>query len=688
MSSNQNQQNSSRNSVPTAACIVSNVKSNDTGADCHTRLTRVQTATGEKWRASQRLYPLEVSTAEWTGAATDTGHGTPDTGNKDIQPDLNCVLRPIVLDRRSDESRETQMHIDNENKYAVIQFLELPYASIDDYVCVPHSWIRTRRAMDRKSTVAFPNEPWLLTKIRIKKHEKPLETWNVYMAIIKYETYSYIDAKVYIMGKKTVASPRNEYSGDIRYQISLPDAATNSINFSIKRIKLSDPQSKSNEEQTRVIGNVLTSDVTRTQGPEKNILYAPRNILILKDNILRNYPELDEDFSCLFRDRLKNKDHQDSSIQTMIVDEPTDASCNEQAAQSEQSSDNELFASINSQENISQSGQSVVMEEEKSATDQESSTEETDNEDLLIDRNSDDEADQPADSITTIRDHWRSQLADVFNEMHGDFSHACEVTLELHQSFVRSATAIKRMKNIYERFRNEGVKEVSVETPKDVTGGNKETTVEDKDQNNQAEVKRKDCLDEDTNENDGKIRDEKAKDSEDNNDDDGDEGNKNIEGDEEKETPKKIRGQIRTFVLPAEYDPKDTRWTLKHRENNPKLGLVELLPRTKVYINSIRLSHCKRVAKDSKTLARMLLVEIFSQTALSVCSLTGARANAFEVCGTKVRPGLDEQARMVILNFVEEHARQKNWGVFDTQSVINSIRSKIQEMRAKYGRTE
>lgn len=116
--------------------------------------------------------------------------------------------------------------------------------------------------------------------------------------------------------------------------------------------------------------------------------------------------------------------------------------------------------------------------------------------------------------------------------------------------------------------------------------------------------------------------------------------------------------------------------------------LVELLPRSEVYIDSIKLSHCKRVANDSKTLARMLLVEIFSRTALSVCSLTGARANAFDVSGTKIRPGLDEHARIVILNFVEKHARRNNWGVFNTQSVINSIRSKIQEMRAKYGQTE
>lgn len=80
------------------------------------------------------------------------------------------------------------MHIDGETKYAVVQFLELPYANIDDYVCVPHAWIRVRRAKDRRTTVAFPNKDGWLTETWIKKCEKPLEGWGVYMAIIKYET--------------------------------------------------------------------------------------------------------------------------------------------------------------------------------------------------------------------------------------------------------------------------------------------------------------------------------------------------------------------------------------------------------------------------------------------------------------------------------------------------------------------
>ncbi|CAG17397.1 hypothetical protein CcBV_3.3 [Bracoviriform congregatae] len=90
-------------------------------------------------------------------------------------------------------------------------------------------------------------------------------------------------------------------------------------------------------------------------------------------------------------------------------------------------------------------------------------------------------------------------------------------------------------------------------------------------------------------------------------------------------------------------------------------------------------AHCKLAAKESKELARMLLVEIFSQSALNVCSLTSVRANAFDISGTNVRPGLDEKARITILSFVKEHALEKNWSPFDSQSVINSLRSKIQD---------
>ncbi|XP_044580586.1 uncharacterized protein LOC123262441 isoform X1 [Cotesia glomerata] len=144
----------------------------------------------------------------------------------------------------------------------------------------------------------------------------------------------------------------------------------------------------------------------------------------------------------------------------------------------------------------------------------------------------------------------------------------------------------------------------------------------------------------------------------------------------------KIRCQTRKFTLPPEYDPNDSRWTLKHRKK--KSGLVELLLHSRVYIDAIQLSNIKITSKDSKTLARKLLLEIFTENALSICSLTGKKANAFDLKGTSVRPGLDKHARTILLNYVKKHAAEQNWVEFDLQLISNTIRNKMQEMRSKH----
>lgn len=143
-----------------------------------------------------------------------------------------------------------------------------------------------------------------------------------------------------------------------------------------------------------------------------------------------------------------------------------------------------------------------------------------------------------------------------------------------------------------------------------------------------------------------------------------------------------IREKKGTFFLPAEYDPNDTKWTLKYRENKP--GLVELIPQTDVYVKRKTLKRCIRESSDCRTLARMLLTEVFSQNALSVCSWTGGKAKAFNFVNIDVRPGLDENARMVLLSFVEEHGKKRGWNTSNTLAVMNTIRTKIKDMRDKY----
>lgn len=69
--------------------------------------------------------------------------------------------------------------------------MQLPYPDIDDYVCIPRSWIRVRRVTDKESIVAYPDEPPSITKLRIMNCDEPSEKWRLYMAIVKVETCEY-----------------------------------------------------------------------------------------------------------------------------------------------------------------------------------------------------------------------------------------------------------------------------------------------------------------------------------------------------------------------------------------------------------------------------------------------------------------------------------------------------------------
>ena len=133
------------------------------------------------------------------------------------------------------------------------------------------------------------------------------------------------------------------------------------------------------------------------------------------------------------------------------------------------------------------------------------------------------------------------------------------------------------------------------------------------------------------------------------------------------------------FVPPPEYDENDSRWTLKHRELAP--GLVELIPHSRVYIDAAKLRDCKRIAKDCKSLTGLLYFQIFTKTALAVCSLTN---NKTYVSKNVVRPGLDKDARRAILTFVEGYRREKGWIRQDFQTITTSVRNKMVYMRKEY----
>ncbi|CAG17485.1 hypothetical protein CcBV_25.1 [Bracoviriform congregatae] len=87
----------------------------------------------------------------------------------------------------------------NKRAFYVVQFLELPFEGIDDYVCVPYTWLIVRKATDQKSIVAYPKgEDPFVTKDRVKNKERCNNEWRFFMAAIKYETDSYGDAEYWI----------------------------------------------------------------------------------------------------------------------------------------------------------------------------------------------------------------------------------------------------------------------------------------------------------------------------------------------------------------------------------------------------------------------------------------------------------------------------------------------------------
>ncbi|KAG8039456.1 hypothetical protein G9C98_008099, partial [Cotesia typhae] len=86
---------------------------------------------------------------------------------------------------------------------------------------------------------------------------------------------------------------------------------------------------------------------------------------------------------------------------------------------------------------------------------------------------------------------------------------------------------------------------------------------------------------------------------------------------------------------------------------------------------------------DCKSLARMLMVEVFSQSALKVCSLTGARTTFYGGSKTEVRPGLEKDARDVLIKYVETYGEKRGWCTEDRRGMINSMRNKLYSLRCR-----
>ncbi|XP_047503339.1 uncharacterized protein LOC125048616 isoform X2 [Pieris napi] len=91
---------------------------------------------------------------------------------------------------------------DNKREFYVIQFIELSIEGIDDYVCVPYTWLILSSETHDKVIVAYPNdEDPSDTRDRVKRKERRNDKWGCYIATIKHKSDSYDDAVFWIAAR-------------------------------------------------------------------------------------------------------------------------------------------------------------------------------------------------------------------------------------------------------------------------------------------------------------------------------------------------------------------------------------------------------------------------------------------------------------------------------------------------------
>ncbi|KAG6465582.1 hypothetical protein O3G_MSEX015246 [Manduca sexta] len=110
------------------------------------------------------------------------------------------------------------------------------------------------------------------------------------------------------------------------------------------------------------------------------------------------------------------------------------------------------------------------------------------------------------------------------------------------------------------------------------------------------------------------------------------------------------------------------RWTLRHPQRGP--GLVELIKDSKVYVAKRELEHYTSSAETSKDLVRTLLTLIFTDEALSSCTLRLKKNK------------LDSNAVKALLDYMKSIARRKGWDS-DEVYLKYCISKNLEYMRTK-----
>ncbi|XP_022834895.1 uncharacterized protein LOC111362457 [Spodoptera litura] len=623
--------------------------------------------------------------------------------------------------------------------FCVVQFLELPFEAIDDYVCVPRTWLILTNLSKDKSVVAYPNkEDPFVTRERVKNKEKCNHDWKFYMSVVKYETNTFEDAELWIatkindrpsvkgelkatdikprfsLNKKLRAANRNHSSklNDNprkplpRTLIKRPSQSEPNKQLDGKRLKLDDAaQSTSNivadtnaeSGSSRQEQSIITQDnqpiettetetaVNDTHGTSSSSQQNDEN---LQESLLIQEQQNSQGINDVPRIVPKNNRQTPtlqvtgerlSLILTKVLNSVRQALLTTQVNHSER-------APVN-QNHLSEVGNTLQenerMEEETPSAHHgaNSDSDTTDHEVTTDDDMSADEAPtertnyfcstgitsgsssagrsidvqnstnhKTQQSRIVLEQQMLDNFAILFTQMGSTLRYTCDMYNTLRSSIHDIAATYKELLGAVEEFNS------SRNLPRNSSSLNNRTEVASQfPEERHIEV---------TASTSSSTQ------------------NQQSHGDANR-TPKTKHKSWR-LVLPPEYDPRDTKWTLKYRTNLP--GLVELIPQSGIYVSYGDLKYSQSVSKDCKSLARRLLLAVFNRNALSICLSMTERAQASDNVGSNARPELDDHACTVLLTSVLQQGLQRGWNT-DLQPILSTLHNTIKQIRFKYGVT-
>ncbi|KAH0557453.1 hypothetical protein KQX54_006237 [Cotesia glomerata] len=127
--------------------------------------------------------------------------------------------------------------------------------------------------------------------------------------------------------------------------------------------------------------------------------------------------------------------------------------------------------------------------------------------------------------------------------------------------------------------------------------------------------------------------------------------------------------------------PCDTLWTLRYPDGKLS-GTIELIPERKIFVIKRGLDNLKSVATDMRSFARGLMTLIFTEEAMSECTLCNSKGKGKgKNKDGGVKNYLDERGLKVLMEYTAAFGKERGWKKVDDQTIKQSLRNKLLEYR-------